>query len=66
MSVRKKFFMPNRVAENALNAIYFLKTSVSILPFGEQKLSETISLMRKDSECMTSEMFVKKFKLKLS
>ena len=36
--------------ENALNAIDFLKTSVSILPFGEDELSATIQLMRKDPE----------------
>jgi len=36
--------------ENALDAIDFLKTSVSILPFGEKELSQTIALMRKESE----------------
>jgi len=36
--------------ENALNAIEFLKTSVSIIPFGEKELSLTISLMRKDKD----------------
>ncbi len=36
--------------ENALDAIDFLKTSVSIIPFGEEELTATISLMRKDSD----------------
>ena len=36
--------------DNALNAIDFLKTSVSIIPFGEEELTATISLMRKDSD----------------
>ena len=36
--------------ENALDAIDFLKTSVSILPFGENELSQTIALMRRESE----------------
>jgi predicted nucleic acid-binding protein len=36
--------------ENALNAIDFLKTSVSIISFGEDELTATIDLMRKDTE----------------
>ena len=86
--------------ENALKALESVKKMAIIIPFGEQELSKTISLMRKDSEykdfedaiqyilaknekcdvivtndkkfvskeieCMTSEMFVKKFELKLS
>ena len=36
--------------EHALNAIDLLKTSVSIMPFGEDELSATINLMRKDAE----------------
>jgi len=36
--------------ENALDAIDFLKTSVSIIPFGETELTSTIDLMRKDTE----------------
>ncbi len=36
--------------ENALDAIGFLKTSVSIIPFGEDELSDAISLMREDGD----------------
>jgi len=35
--------------DNALDAIDFLKTSVSIIPFGEAELTTTIDLMRKDA-----------------
>jgi len=35
---------------NALDAVDFLKTSVSIIPFGEEELSVTIDLMRRDSD----------------
>lgn len=35
---------------NALDAIDLLKTTVSILPFGEAELSATIDLMRKDRD----------------
>ena len=35
--------------DNALDAIDFLKTSVSIIPFGEEELTATIDLMRKDA-----------------
>jgi len=36
--------------EKALDAIEFLKTSVSIIPFGEKELSQTIALMRDDAD----------------
>ena len=36
--------------EKALDAIDFLKTSVTIIPFGEKELSQTISLMRDDTD----------------
>ena len=36
--------------EKALDAIEFLKTSVSIIPFGEEELSQTITLMRNDPD----------------
>ena len=36
--------------ENALDAIEYLKTSVSIIPFGEAELTETIALMRKNTD----------------
>ena len=36
--------------EKALDAIEFLKTSVSIIPFGEKELSQTIALMRDDTD----------------
>ncbi len=36
--------------EKALDAIEFLKTSVSIIPFGEKELSETIALMCSDTD----------------
>lgn len=36
--------------ENALNAIELLKTSVSIIPFQEEELTNTITLMRKDED----------------
>lgn len=35
---------------NAIDAVDFLKTSVSIIPFGEEELSATIDLMRGDSD----------------
>ena len=36
--------------EKALDAIEFLKTSVNIIPFGEEELAQTIALMRADAE----------------
>jgi len=36
--------------QNALDALDFLKTSVSIIPFGEPELSKAIALMRKDND----------------
>ena len=36
--------------DKALDGLEFLKTSVSIIPFGEKELSKTIELMRKDSD----------------
>ncbi|CAA6823992.1 MAG: Unknown protein [uncultured Sulfurovum sp.] len=36
--------------EKALDAIEFLKTSVTIIPFGEKELSQTIALMREDDD----------------
>ena len=35
---------------NALDALDFLKTSVSIIPFGDAELTKAIALMRKDSD----------------
>jgi predicted nucleic acid-binding protein len=37
-------------SDNALNALEFLKTSVSVIPFGEEELTDTIRLMRKDED----------------
>ncbi|WP_456432619.1 type II toxin-antitoxin system VapC family toxin [Nitratifractor sp.] len=36
--------------EKALEGIDLLKTSVSILPFGEKELTQTVKLMRKDPD----------------
>jgi predicted nucleic acid-binding protein len=36
--------------ENALDALDFLKTSVSIIPFADPELTKAIALMRKDSD----------------
>ena len=36
--------------EKALDGIEFLKTSVSIIPFGERELSQAIALIRKDDD----------------
>ena len=36
--------------EKALEGIELLKTSVSILPFGEKELTQTVHLMRKDPD----------------
>jgi predicted nucleic acid-binding protein len=37
-------------SDNALNALEFLKTSVSVIPFGEEELTATIALMRQDKD----------------
>ena len=36
--------------ENALNALEAVKKMANIIPFGEEELTSTISLMRKDSD----------------
>lgn len=36
--------------EKVLEGIELLKTSVSILPFGEKELTQTVDLMRKDAD----------------
>ena len=36
--------------EKALDGIAFLNTSVNIIPFGEKELSQTITLMRHDTD----------------
>ena len=36
--------------EKALDGIEFLKTSVTIIPFGEKELTQTIALMRDDAD----------------
>ena len=36
--------------ENALNALEAVKKMANIIPFGEEELTATISLMRKDSD----------------
>ena len=36
--------------DKALDGIELLKTSVTIIPFGEKELSQTIELMRKDND----------------
>ena len=39
-----------RTKNEALDAIELLKESVSIIPFGEDELAQTIALMRKDGD----------------
>ena len=39
-----------RTREDALNPIELLKESVSVIPFGEEELTQTITLMREDTD----------------